>query len=74
MLKSPSKYERDTSEVKIHNFLRQFLLTLVGMPESSGGRNRSFPCQYLSTVALLAITWGMNSGLVDDSNSDSLTP
>jgi hypothetical protein len=47
-VKCPSKYESDTSQGKIHNFLRKFLLLcwqmtmLVGLPESSGWRIRSF--------------------------------
>jgi hypothetical protein len=31
MLKNPSKYERDTSQGKIHHFLHQFLLLYYWM-------------------------------------------
>jgi hypothetical protein len=63
MLKNPSKYERETS--------------LIGLPESYGGRIRSFPCRYHSITVLYAYisprVWAIGS-FVAAVQRHSLTP
>jgi hypothetical protein len=57
--KEPHEYERDTSLARFISFVMFPLICykmtlLVGLPENSGGRIKSFPCRYHSTVVLNA--------------------
>jgi hypothetical protein len=53
MLKNPSKYEQRYL-IRPNAFLSPVTPVLVEFPESSGGRIRSFPCPYHSTMFLHA--------------------